>query len=394
MDGAPSDTADSLRVLAPWAERHPASRGRRYPESHNDERPDFERDRDRIIHTGAFRRLEYKTQVFVNHEGDYYRTRLTHSIEVAQVSRAIARRLRLNEDLAEALALSHDMGHPPFGHSGEAVLNDLMKAAGGFEHNLQSLRIVEELETRFPGYPGINLTWVVREGILKHSPGKHYKPCKRIERLDPDRPPSLEAQLIDLADEIAYLNHDIDDGLESGLLDPKGLGEVELWGRALEVARKRLKDAGPSVTTRTESMAEKILRLTAIRWLIGFLISEQVAETARRVEAAAVQSPADIRERGLWLAGLPEETDRLRKKLKAYLYRNLYQHPAVEAKHRETDGIVRLIFEWFVRNPGELPEGYRNRIDKKGLERCVCDYVAGMTDRFAYRVSERIRGAG
>jgi len=390
-DSPPTGPQDAERRLAPWAERHPAVRGRRYPEIHNDDRPDFERDRDRIIHTGAFRRLEYKTQVFVNHEGDYYRTRLTHTIEVAQVSRAIARRLNLNEDLAEALALSHDMGHPPFGHSGEAVLNALMKDHGGFEHNLQSLRIVEELETRFPGFPGINLTWVTREGILKHSPGKHYKPCKRIERLEPDRPPSLEAQLIDLADEIAYLNHDIDDGLESGLLDPSALAGVELWAAALEEAKRRVSMAGPSVTTRTEKTADKIIRLTAIRWLIGHLISELVAETGWRVKAAGLSAAAEIRSKGLWLAALPEATDARRKKLKAFLYRNLYQHPFVEAKHRETDEIVAVLFEYFVRKPDQLPDTYRSRIDKKGLHRCVCDYVAGMTDRYAYQMRERIR---
>ncbi len=389
----PKGPQDTERRLAPWAERHPAGRGRRYPEDHNDERPDFERDRDRIIHTGAFRRLEYKTQVFVNHEGDYYRTRLTHTIEVAQVSRAIARRLDLNEDLAEALALSHDMGHPPFGHSGEAVLNVLMKDQGGFEHNLQSLRIVEELETRFPGFPGINLTWVTREGILKHSPGKHYKPCKRIERLDPAKPPSLEAQLIDLSDEIAYLNHDIDDGLESGLLEPKALEQVELWGTALEEARKRVRDAGPSVTTRTEKTAGKIVRLTAIRWLIGYLISELVAETGRRVSAANISSAAEIRSKGLWLAAMPEQTDARRKKLKAFLYRNLYQHPSVEAKHRETDEIVQALFDYFVKRPDQLPDTYRSRIEKKGLYRCVCDYVAGMTDRYAYQMRDRLKPA-
>ncbi len=377
-------------MLASWAERHPARRGRRYPENHNDERTDFERDRDRIIHTGAFRRLEYKTQVFVNHEGDYYRTRLTHTIEVAQVSRAVARRLGLNEDLAEALALSHDMGHPPFGHSGEAVLNALMKDYGGFEHNLQSLRIVEELETRYPGFPGINLTWVTREGILKHSPGKHFKPCKRIERLDPSLQPSLEAQIIDLADEIAYLNHDIDDGLESGLLDPAALEKVELWAMALDTARRRLQEIGPSVTTRTESMAGKILRLTAIRWLIGYLIAELVSETRKRIEAACVQYPEDLRKLDHPLAALSERTDSLRKKLKAHLYRNLYQHPVVESRHRETDEIVERLFLHFVARPGMLPETYRNRIDKKGIHRCVCDYVAGMTDRYAYRMRDQI----
>ncbi|MCW5827685.1 MAG: deoxyguanosinetriphosphate triphosphohydrolase [Deltaproteobacteria bacterium] len=385
-------TAAENIPLAPWAERHPDVRGRRYPETHNDGRPDFERDRDRIIHTGAFRRLEYKTQVFVNHEGDYYRTRLTHSIEVAQVSRAIARRLRLNEDLAEALALSHDLGHPPFGHSGEAVLNGLMREHGGFEHNLQSLRIVEELETRYPGFPGINLTWVTREGILKHSPGKPFRSCKRIERLDPSRPPSLEAQLIDLADEIAYLNHDIDDGLESGLLDADALAKVELWAMALEEARRRLRDSGETPATRTPKMREKVLRLTAIRWLIGHLIGELAGETSRRVEAARVATADDIRSRGGWLTALPEGTDVLRRQLKAHLYRNLYQHPRVEAHHRESDSVVSEVFLYFAERPDELPDTYRSRIGKKGLHRCVCDYVAGMTDRYAYQTRDRIRG--
>ncbi|MCX8012096.1 MAG: deoxyguanosinetriphosphate triphosphohydrolase, partial [Desulfobacterota bacterium] len=259
--------------LASYAMRDEESRGRRYKEIFKDDRPAFERDRDRIIHCTAFRRLEYKTQVFVNHEGDYYRTRLTHSLEVAQIARAIARRLRLNEELTEAIALAHDLGHTPFGHSGEAVLDELMQDYGGFEHNLQSLRVVEKLEERYPNFDGLNLTWETREGLVKHKTAHNHTNPEKLKEFEPEKFPSLEAQIIDLADEIAYNNHDIDDGLQSGLLDEEALlNEVELWQEMNNVTEANY----PGVKNPRK-------KYYAISYLIGFLIMDLVKETERKI---------------------------------------------------------------------------------------------------------------
>ncbi|MBW1679633.1 MAG: deoxyguanosinetriphosphate triphosphohydrolase, partial [Deltaproteobacteria bacterium] len=229
--------------LAPYASRDEDSRGRKHKEEYKDDRPSFERDRDRIIHCSAFRRLEYKTQVFVNHEGDYYRTRLTHSLEVAQIARSVARRLKVNEELTEAIALAHDLGHTPFGHSGEVTLNELMENHGGFEHNLQSLRVVEKLEERYPMFPGLNLTWETREGLVKHTTPHDNPDPEILQDYDPENRPTLEAQLIDFADEIAYNNHDIDDGLQSGLLDEEALREEgEVWAEIMAMTERKYPD--------------------------------------------------------------------------------------------------------------------------------------------------------
>ena len=259
--------------LAPYAMRDENSRGRNYKEIFKDNRPAFERDRDRIIHSTAFRRLEYKTQVFVNHEGDYYRTRLTHSLEVSQIARAIARRLKVNEELTEAIALAHDLGHTPFGHSGEAILDGLMKNHGGFEHNLQSLRIVEKLEERYPNFNGLNLTWETREGLVKHSSPHDITDPSKLKEYEPEKSPTLEAQIIDLADEIAYNNHDIDDGLQSGLLEEEALWEeVELWREMIAVTEKH----HPKVQHPQK-------KYYAISQLIGRLILDLVEETERKI---------------------------------------------------------------------------------------------------------------
>ena len=358
-------------------------RGRAYPEKFRDERPDYERDRDRIIHCGAFRRLEYKTQVFVNVEGDYYRTRLTHSIEAAQISRGIARRLRLNEQLAEALALSHDMGHPPFGHAGEDVLSRLATEASGFEHNYQSLRIVEELEERYPGFPGLNLSWETREGILKHSRGKPLPSTRRARALDPGSLPTLEAQLIDLADEIAYLNHDLDDGIESGLLDEERLeAEVPLWKEMLR-----------QVDAEHPGTRGKQRRYNAISRLIGFLVGDLVAQTEAHVRRAGVETLADVRAAGAFLAGLSPAADGARIELKKYLLENFYKHPQVAARLAECTRILEELYPHYIQAPRLLPASYQRRAESKGLPRAVCDYIAGMTDRFAMREHERLLGA-
>ncbi|MCB0218404.1 MAG: deoxyguanosinetriphosphate triphosphohydrolase [Chrysiogenetes bacterium] len=366
--------------LAPYAVSSPSPRGRAHEERFRDVRPDFERDRDRIIHCGAFRRLEYKTQVFINIEGDYYRTRLTHTIEAAQISRGVARRLGLNEALAEALALSHDMGHPPFGHAGEDVLDRLAAKAGGFEHNYQSLRIVEELEERYPNFPGLNLTWETREGILKHSHDKPIADTRRARVLEPGTVPTLEAQLIDLADEIAYLNHDVDDGIESGLVSEEQLiAEVPLWAQMLK-----------EVKAEHGQVAGKQRRYNAISRLIGYLMHELVSHSEKLIQDSGVQSLDDVHAHGKILIGYPEEVNRARGQLKDFLMENLYMHPRVERMRIKCRKILEALFPVYLEHPRLLPEAYLSRSESQGIERAVCDYVAGMTDRFAMEEYKRL----
>lgn len=366
--------------LAPYATHSPSGRGRAHAERFRDPRPDYERDRDRIIHCSAFRRLEYKTQVFVNIEGDYYRTRLTHTIEAAQISRGVARRLRLNENLAEALALSHDLGHPPFGHAGEEVLTRLAAEAGGFEHNYQSLRIVEELEERYPNFPGLNLTWETREGILKHSRGKRMPKTDRAGALDTGRLPSLEAQLIDLTDEIAYLNHDIDDGIESGLIDPEQIEtEVSLW-----------RDVLAQVDAEHDGVRGAERRYNAISRLIGYLIHDLVRHTEGLIIDSGVQSADEARDCGKLLVDFSPEVDRQRAELKSFLMEHFYKHPRVERMLIKCRRILEELFPVYIEHPQLLPESYRLRAQKSGHIRAVCDYVAGMTDRFAMEEYRRL----
>lgn len=366
--------------LAAYAAQSPSPRGRDHREIFRDIRPDYERDRDRIIHCGAFRRLEYKTQVFVNIEGDYYRTRLTHTIEAAQISRGIARRLRLNDQLAEALALSHDLGHPPFGHTGEDVLNRLAAKVGGFEHNYQSLRIVEELEERYPNFRGLNLTWETREGILKHSRGKPIRDTRRSRALEPGLIPTLEAQIIDLADEIAYLNHDIDDGIESGLLDEEQLeAEVPLWRQMLAGV-----DAEHSKTT------SKTRRYNAISRLIGFLMGDLVEHTEKKIAIAGVRTLDEVRAHGVFLVDFSQEVDAARLQLKGFLQKHFYEHPRLERMRIKCERILDALFPAYLAHPRLLPESYLRRKDEHGIERVVCDYVAGMTDRFAMEEYSRL----
>ena len=358
--------------LAGYAARADETRGRRHPEPSTDERTAFEHDRDRIIHCAAFRRLEYKTQVFVNHEGDYYRTRLTHTLEVAQLSRSIARRLALNEDLAETIALSHDLGHPPFGHSGERVLNNLMKGQGGFEHNHQSLRIVEELEERYPDFNGLNLTWEAREGIAKHSshkarPGKDY-----LSDYDPGMVPTLESQIIGLADEIAYNNHDIDDGLKSGLITEEELSEVPFWKEAYKEVARRWPMAGP-----------KMWKYRAVSRLIRILVDDLVETTRHNIAELGIATFADvlIHNRVLVDHSGPVREEEVR--LKQWLHRNLYTHHKVEKMRVKSEQYLRGLYGAYTQNPRLLPRDYVRKIERKGLHRVVCDYVAGMTDRYA-----------
>ncbi|ORJ63623.1 deoxyguanosinetriphosphate triphosphohydrolase [Geothermobacter hydrogeniphilus] len=365
--------------LAPYAARSSASRGRKYDEPYKDDRPAFERDRDRIIHCAAFRRLEYKTQVFVNHEGDYYRTRLTHSLEVAQIARGIARRMNLNEDLTEALALAHDLGHTPFGHTGEHALNKLMRDHGGFEHNRQSLRVVEELEERYPGFPGLNLSWETREGIIKHSSDYDRPGSSAANDYEPGLRPSLEAQIIDLADEIAYNNHDIDDGLKSGYICLQQLAEIPLWQTTYERVADKFPDIDP----------ERHVHQT-ISHLIGVLIGDVVEHSCAMLSSGGIDSPEAVRQQTGRLIAFSAEMDEKNRQLKRFLYEKLYCHYKVERMRLKAERFLTQLFETYRQNPTLLPDSYQQRFSSTGIERVICDYLAGMTDRYAQDEYKRL----
>ena len=365
--------------LAEYAAKSNESRGRQYEEPYKDDRLAFERDRDRIIHCAAFRRLEYKTQVFVNHEGDYYRTRLTHSLEVAQISRGIARKMHLNEDLVEALALAHDLGHTPFGHTGEDVLNSLMKDCGGFEHNLQSLRIVELLETRYPGFEGLNLTWETREGIIKHSSDYDKAPSSALVNYAPELRPTLEAQLIDLTDEIAYNNHDIDDGLKAGYIKLEDLGQVDLWQRTY----RRVGEIFPGIDGKRHI-------LQTISYLIGELIVDLVSETTKNLQDNDIRSMEDVLNFETNLVSFSAEMMVMNKQLKKFLYQRLYRHPKVERMRVKAERFLSILFDNYMSYPTLLPEKYQERFCLYGKERVICDYIASMTDRYAQDEYKRL----
>lgn len=364
--------------LAGYAAKSIFSSGRRYREDFRDNRPAFERDRDRIIHCAAFRRLEYKTQVFVNHEGDYYRTRLTHSLEVAQIGKAVARRLRLNEELTEALALAHDLGHTPFGHTGEEVLNLLMKEHGGFEHNRQSLRVVDELEERYAGFNGLNLSFEVREGLIKHS-SPYDTPTGLIDEFLPGVVPVIEAQLINYADEIAYNNHDIDDGLKSGYITLRQLSEVQLWREVNEEVSKKFPDADP-----------ERLKYQTISSLIGLFINDLTAETARMIAENGIDTVEDLRRVNKLVVGFSSELARKNRELKIFLLDNLYRHYKVERMRVKAERYLANLFQTYSAYPTLLPVKYLKKMEFYGRERVICDYIAGMTDRFALDEYKRL----
>ncbi len=365
--------------LAGYAAQSETSLGRRYPEVYKDDRPAYERDRDRIIHCAAFRRLEYKTQVFVNHEGDYYRTRLTHSLEVAQIGRGIARRLKLNEDLVETLALAHDLGHTPFGHTGEDVLNRLMSPCGGFEHNRQSLRVVENLEERYPDVNGLNLSWEAREGIIKHSSDYDLPDGSGYEEYRPDLRPTLEAQIIDLADEIAYNNHDIDDGLKARYLTPEALMKFDLWA-----------DIYARVKEKYPSLPEDRQILQTISHLIGHLIMDLVDQTRKNISEAGITTQEAVRTHSGNLVMFSSETAARNRELKRFLYKNLYRHYKVERMRIKAERFLTMLFENYLQNPTLLPSSYQDKYERYGRERVVCDYIAGMTDRYALDEYKRL----
>jgi dGTPase len=366
--------------LAPYAAHSSRSRGRRHAEPAPGSRSEYQRDRDRIIHSTAFRRLEYKTQVFLNHEGDLFRTRLTHSIEVAQIGRTLARSLRLNEDLVEATALAHDLGHTPFGHVGQDVLNECMKDYGGFEHNLQSLRVVDTLEEHYGAFDGLNLTFETREGILKHCSLTNAQQLGELGQRFIDRTqPSLEAQLTNLADEIAYNNHDIDDGLRSGLLSMAQMEEVAFFARHLHEVRAQY----PGLQGRRELYE-------TIRMMITTMTSDLVATSENLIAQAQPSSIDEVRA----AKPLIRFSDKLRAEtteLKRFLYANLYRHFQVNRTRVKASRIVRELFDAFMADPVLLPPDYQVREDDKAKQaRKIADYIAGMTDRYAIREHKRI----
>jgi dGTPase len=356
------------RTLAPYGMRSRASRGRVYAEDEHPYRTAYQRDRDRIIHTTAFRRLEYKTQVFVNTEGDYYRTRLTHTLEVAQIGRTLARALGANEDLSEAVCLVHDIGHPPFGHSGEHALNELMRDHGGFDHNQQSLRVVEALERRYPDWPGLNLTYELREGIVKHE--TEYD-VSSAQSFDPDKRGLLEAQIANAADEIAYNAHDLDDGLRAKLFTPDDLNGIELWDRVKH-----------SVGWDGDGFDE-MWRHRLIRRLIGLEVTDVINATEERLAIAGVKSIGDIQALDHNLIGFSDALKQINRGLKNFLYTRMYRHTRVIRMQTKADRLLSELFAAYIAEPGQLPRSAQLRIEEDGLHRAVCDYIAGMTDRFA-----------
>lgn len=373
--------------LAPYAVTDGCSRGRRHPEPPPQYRSEFQRDRDRIIHSTAFRRLEYKTQVFVNHEGDLFRTRLTHSIEVAQIARSIARALRLNEDLTEAIALAHDLGHTPFGHSGQDALNECMSSHGGFEHNLQSLRVVDVLEAKYAEFPGLNLSFETREGILKHCSPKNARELDDVGRRFLERQqPSLEAQLTNLADEIAYNNHDVDDGLRAGLISIEQLLEVRLFADEYERVMQRF----PELTGR------RVIHET-VRRMINRLVVDLVETSRLRIEEAAPDSVDDVRRRPKTLIGFSDAVRERNLELKRFLRAELYRHYRVHRMSAKARRVVTELFDAFMNDSQLLPPEHQGLAralaeedGERGRARAVADYIAGMTDRYAIAEHGRI----
>lgn len=364
------------QMLAPYAQMSGDSRGRVYKETPSPWRTEYQRDRDRVIHSRAFRRLEYKTQVFLNGTGDHLRTRLTHTMEVAAIARGIARALRLNEDLTETIALAHDLGHSPFGHRGEHVLDRLMKSHGGFEHNRQSLRVVEELEQKYAGFPGLNLTWEVREGLVKHFTTYDH-PSKRKGFAAKNS--SLEAQVANLADEITYYSHDLDDGLDAHLLSEEELNRnVTVWR---EAARKVKKEQG--------NMPDECRRYAIIRTMIDGQVRDVVETTERLITTAGVQSADAVRLHRTALVQYSAERRKLNQEMRKYLYRNLYFSKQVDEANTRAVRILAEVFNFYLKHPKEIGEQSQRRIKREGLHRAVCDYIAGMTDRYVMHEYQR-----
>lgn len=362
-------------ILAPYAIHARNSKGRLHPEPEPEYRTAFQRDRDRILHTTAFRRLEYKTQVFINYEGDYYRTRLTHTLEVAQTGRTIARALGANEDLVETICLAHDLGHPPFGHSGETTLNQLMQGHGGFNHNHHSFRIVTEIERRYPEFPGLNLSWEVLEGMVKHETEYDRSDASGF---NPELRGSLEAQITNVADELAYISHDLDDGLRSGMINAQMLSEIALWQditRKFDLSRCQLDD---------------LLRHQIIRELIGLEINSMIRDSSENIEASGVKTQVELQSLPYNVVGFHDEMKQKNKALKEFLYKNMYRQYRVVRMAKKAERVLTDLFNAYVQEPTMLPGQFQALIATKGIERTVCDYLAGMTDRFAVEEYQKL----
>jgi dGTPase len=367
-------------MLADYAVRVEDSRGRRHPEPQHPYRNDFQRDRDRVVHARAFRRLEAKTQVFTRRYSDHFRNRLTHTIEVAQISRTIATQLELNSDLAEALALVHDLGHPPFGHSGEKALDSAMRQHGfAFDHNLHALRIVEDFELRYAAFRGLNLTFEVREGIIKHSHDYDVKEHPELVEYLLDQRPPLEAQLIDLTDEIAYNTADLDDGYEARLLTIEQIADgVDLFAGHYREARTRYPNA-----------AEKLVFNEALKTIFDGFVGDLITNTGQRVQAAGVHSLEDVRRHPERLAAFSSRVEEQRRRLKGFLHENLYYSPALAGEKEDAERITSELFAHWMEEPDDLPRNYREKAAQEPLPRVICDYIAGMTDPFIYQQYER-----
>jgi dGTPase len=367
------------QFLAPFAQLSAQTRGRKYAEAPPEWRTDYQRDRDRVIHSRAFRRLEYKTQVFLNGTGDHLRTRLTHTMEVAAIARNIARALKLNEDLTETIALAHDLGHSAFGHKGEDALNRLMRNHGGFEHNRQSLRVVEFLEQKYPLFPGLNLTWEVREGLVKHFTS-HDHPSRR--KGFPARSSSLEAQVANLADEITYYTHDLDDGLTAGLFTEKQLSrDVCVW-----------RDAAQAVKKGYGALPDECRRYFIIRCIIDSEVKDVVWSTEANIDAAGVSSVDDVRLHPKPLAQYSSKGRKLNLELRAYLYQKLYNNPEIRDPNRRAVRLLEELFSYYLAHRSQIGEQAQKRARQDGWHRAVCDYLAGMTDRYAIQEHQRVFG--
>ena len=360
-------------MLAPYAFRPEQTRGRRHPEPRHPYRNDFQRDRDRVVHSRAFRRLENKTQVFTRRYSDHFRNRLTHTIEVSQISRTIASALELNEDLVEALSLVHDIGHPPFGHSGEHTLNAAMQEYNdSFDHNLHALHIVEQFEQRYADFPGLNLTFEVREGIIKHSCDYDEKKFPQLSEYLLDQRPPLEAQLIDLTDEIAYSTADLDDGLEAHILTLEQIrAGLPLFARLY---------AG--VESKYPSASQKLKFNETLKRVLNHLVSDLIANTRKRIDAAAVYSAEAVRKHPSRLAAFSQQAEEERREIKTFLYRTLYYNPALKADKKKAEQVVSELFDFFMKLPEELPASYQEKMQHEPLHRIVCAYIAGMTDNY------------
>ena len=363
------------KALAPYGVRSRDSKGRAYLDQEPEYRTAFQRDRDRIIHTTAFRRLEYKTQVFINFEGDYFRTRLTHTLEVTQIGRTLARALGGNEDLVETICLAHDLGHSPFGHSGEVALSRLMKDFGGFDHNKQSLRIVTELEQRYPEFPGLNLAWEVREGMVKHE--SEYD-ISDAHDYDPSLRGNLETQICNVADEMAYTTHDLDDGLRSSMITPQMLDGIALW----EILRETFKWVGPTL--------DDLERHRMIRQLVGMMVTDMIESTDKRLKDSGAKSALDLQKMKTNVIGYSEDVQRRNRELKDFLYKKMYSHYRVVRMAVKAERVISDLFNAYKAEPAILPDTAQIFIDKRGLERTICDYIAGMTDRFAIEEHQKL----